>query len=263
MIADIDKAPVNAAGKVEFSGDICILRPLNDAAANGVALVDVVNRGRKTIVTTFDSRAQADPAADADLGDAFLTRQGYTLVFVAWEFDVRRSATSMGLDVPGAPNATGVVRGVLIPNDANPEQTVTDLGGYQPAQADAADTTLVVHDGPFGKVETIARNRFTLKGNTITLTGGFTPGRTYELSYRPQILPGVGARHGGVSRRGHVGQARARRARARTAGDCVRVVAERPVPAHVPLLRIQHRRTRRAGVRRRDGAHRRAPRGSA
>ncbi len=189
VIADIDKAPVNAAGKVEFSGDICILRPLNDAAANGIALVDVVNRGRKTIVTTFDSRAQADPAADADLGDAFLTRQGYTLVFVAWEFDVRRSATSMGLEVPGAPNATGLVRGVLIPNDANPEQTVTDLGGYQPAQPDAADTTLVVHDGPFGKVETIARNRFTLKGNTITLTGGFTPGRTYELSYRPQSYP--------------------------------------------------------------------------
>ena len=47
VIADIDKAPVNAAGKVEFSGDICILRPLNDAAANGIALVDVVNRGRK------------------------------------------------------------------------------------------------------------------------------------------------------------------------------------------------------------------------
>ena len=31
VIADIDKAPVNAAGQVEFSGDIVILRPLDAA----------------------------------------------------------------------------------------------------------------------------------------------------------------------------------------------------------------------------------------
>src|SRR6266566_3835693 len=133
VIADIDKAPVNGDGLVEFSGDICILRPLAASRSNGVALVDVVNRGRKTILTTFDRGAVADPANDADLGDAFLTRQGYTLVFVGWEFDVARQATSMRLDVPAAQGASGVVHGEFTPSDAKPEQTVTDLAGYLPA----------------------------------------------------------------------------------------------------------------------------------
>ncbi len=124
VIADIDKAPVNASGLVEFSGDVCILRPLDAAKSNGVALVDVVNRGRKTIMTTFDRGAAADPATDADLGDGFLTRQGYTLVFVGWEFDVDRqaTATACALDVPAAQGATGLVRGDFTPNDASPSR---------------------------------------------------------------------------------------------------------------------------------------------
>ena len=190
VIADIDKAPVNASGLVEFSGDVVILRPLDASKSNGVALVDVVNRGRKTIMTTFNRGAVADPASDADLGDAFLTRQGYTLVFVGWEFDVasqrewRCTSTSRA-----AQGATGLVHGDFTPNDSSAEQAVTDLGGYAPAQPDATDTTLTVRDGPFGRAEIIARNRYTVKGNTVTLTGGFTPGRTYQLSYRPEKFP--------------------------------------------------------------------------
>jgi alpha/beta hydrolase family protein len=189
VIADIDKAPVNGNGQVEFSGDVVILRPLDAAKANGVALIDVVNRGRKTIMTTFNRGAAADPESDADLGDAFLTRQGYTLVFVAWEFDVARQASSMRLEIPAAQGVAGFVHGDFTPNDAKPEQSVTDLTGYLPADDAAADTTLTVRDGPFGRPETVARNRFTVKGNTVTLTGGFAAGRTYQLSYRPQQFP--------------------------------------------------------------------------
>jgi hypothetical protein len=190
VISDIDKAPVNANGLVEFSGDVVILRPLDASKSNGVALVDVVNRGRKTIMTTFGLGAAADPASDADLGDGFLTRQGYTLVFVAWEFDVNaQGANNMRLSVPAAQGATGLVHGDFTPSDSKPEQTVTDLAGYVPAQPDATDTTLTVRDGPFGRTEIINRSRYTVKGNTVTLTGGFTAGRTYQLSYRPEKFP--------------------------------------------------------------------------
>jgi hypothetical protein len=47
VIADIDKAPVNAAGLVEFSSDLYIIRPKDASKSNGIALVDVLNRGRK------------------------------------------------------------------------------------------------------------------------------------------------------------------------------------------------------------------------
>src|SRR4051812_17423029 len=87
VIADIDKAPVNAAGKVEFTADLYILRPIDPAKSNGIALVDVVNRGRKTVLTGFNRNAANDVVTEADLGDGFLTRQGYTIVAVGWEFD--------------------------------------------------------------------------------------------------------------------------------------------------------------------------------
>ena len=51
VIADIDKAPVNGAGMVEFSADFYALRPVDAATSNGVALMDVLNRGRKTVIT--------------------------------------------------------------------------------------------------------------------------------------------------------------------------------------------------------------------
>jgi len=189
VIVDIDKAPVNAAGRVEFSGDIVILRPKQPAPAGSVALIDVVNRGRKTIVTQFSRGAVADPANEAELGDAFLMKQGLTLVFVGWEFDVTRQGGAMALNVPAAAGATGLVRGEIVPSSATTEVTVTDLTGYKPADPMASDTTLVVRDGPFGAPQTVPRTSWALNGNTITMPGKFQPGRTYELAYRPEKLP--------------------------------------------------------------------------
>src|ERR1051325_6341006 len=45
IVVDLDKAPRNAAGLVEFSADMYILRPKDAARANGAALVEVSNRG--------------------------------------------------------------------------------------------------------------------------------------------------------------------------------------------------------------------------
>src|SRR5687767_1433941 len=45
-VADLDRAP-KTAGRVEFSADLYILRPKDATRSNGVALVDVLNRGRK------------------------------------------------------------------------------------------------------------------------------------------------------------------------------------------------------------------------
>src|SRR5450631_3781875 len=43
IIADLDKAPRNRQGKVEFSADVFILRPKDVARGNGVLLFDLVN----------------------------------------------------------------------------------------------------------------------------------------------------------------------------------------------------------------------------
>src|SRR3954463_6817085 len=86
-VADIDKAPVNASGRVEFSSDLYILRP-KAPRGNGAALVDVLNRGNKVVLNGFNRGGSPDPATENDLGDRFLMRFGFTVVWVGWEFDV-------------------------------------------------------------------------------------------------------------------------------------------------------------------------------
>jgi hypothetical protein len=192
VIVDIDKAPVNAAGRVEFSADLYVLRPLDPSHSNGVALVEVVNRGRKLALGGFDRGGSNDPETEADLGDRFLMRRGFTLVWVGWQFDVRRQNGALGIEVPTAKGVSGIVRAEFTPNERAAQQTVADLAAYTPADPGGSETTLTVRDGMFGRREVVARDRWTLSNGTITLTGGFEPGRTYEIAYRAERLPIAG-----------------------------------------------------------------------
>src|SRR5688500_7904627 len=49
VIVDLDRAPKNAQGRVEFSADFYAVRP--KTGGNGVAIVDVVNRGNRVTRT--------------------------------------------------------------------------------------------------------------------------------------------------------------------------------------------------------------------
>ena len=192
VIADLDKAPLGPSGRVEFSTDLYILRPKDVRRSNGVALIDVPNRGRKLILNGFDRGGSNDPASDADLGDQFLMRQGFTLVWIGWQFDVRREEGLLGISVPAAQGISGIVRADFTPNNRATEQTVTDLIGYSPVDPTGTDTTLTVRDGPLGQAEPVARDSWRLEGNVVKLGAGFEPGRTYELSYRAARLPIAG-----------------------------------------------------------------------
>jgi hypothetical protein len=183
VIVGLEKAPRNASGKVEFSADLYILQPRDAARSNGVALVDVVNRGRKMALNNFSRGGTLDPATEADLGDGFLTRQGYTLVWVGWQFDVQRRNNLLGIDAPHAAGVTGIARAEFTANDRSPDVTVTDLIAY-PVAGDGSDASLTVRDGPFGEPQDVPRGRFHLKGNVVSMEGGFEPGRTYQISYK-------------------------------------------------------------------------------
>ncbi len=95
-------APRNAEGKVEFSADLYILRPRDAAKRNGTLLVEIPNRGGKGLVGMFN------------LGDNFLLEQGFTLVWVGWEFDLPPTPGLLRVDAPIATNngkpITGLVR---------------------------------------------------------------------------------------------------------------------------------------------------------
>src|SRR5262249_3551977 len=60
--------------------------PRRDApVGKGAAFLDSLTRGRKTMLAASTRAPRVpDPTADADFGDGFLMRQGYTLVWVGW-----------------------------------------------------------------------------------------------------------------------------------------------------------------------------------
>src|SRR5262245_51007681 len=47
IVADLERAPRNAAGKVEFSADFYLIKPKTIARGNGAVLYEVSNRGGK------------------------------------------------------------------------------------------------------------------------------------------------------------------------------------------------------------------------
>ena len=59
-IADLDLAPRNARGRVEFSADLFILAPQDPARASGSVLFEISNRGGKGLLTTFNRAHRID-----------------------------------------------------------------------------------------------------------------------------------------------------------------------------------------------------------
>ena len=257
VIADLDKALVNGQGKVEFSSDFYLIRPSDPARSNGVALVEVSNRGRKGLLGLF-SRAPGtlDPQTDADLGDGFLTRDGFTLAWVGWQFDVKPEGELISMKAPVAANSTLVVRAEFTPNDRGPSMTVADLAGYPPADAAGSDTRLTVRDDQFAAAQTIDRASTPSPATWSRCAMASTPAGFTRSPIGPPIQPSP-ARHGGIQRLRRVAQARPAGQREREVCVCLGLLTERTLPAHVSLLRIQRRRKGRSGVRWRDGAHRR------
>ena len=84
VVVGLDRVTRNARGMVEATGDLVVLRPTNRQLGNGVALIDAANRGRHPAFSALSfNRGGSGP-----YGDGFLMREGYTIVWVGWEFDV-------------------------------------------------------------------------------------------------------------------------------------------------------------------------------
>ena len=54
IIADIDLAPTNSQGEVEFSSEFFLLKPLQADRGNGTVLYEVSNRGNKGMLRFFN-----------------------------------------------------------------------------------------------------------------------------------------------------------------------------------------------------------------
>lgn len=93
VIVNLDKAPKNAAGRVEYEADFYILRPVAAARGSRKILYDVTNRGRQYVHWMFgDARTvRNDPRAAEDAGNGLILRRGYTIVWSGWEPEAQRA----------------------------------------------------------------------------------------------------------------------------------------------------------------------------
>jgi hypothetical protein len=106
VITDLDKAPRNAHGMVEYEADFFILRPAKPRRPNSVLVYDVTNRGRKMILNLLDDASGKadtnDPKTAQDVGLGFTLGRGYSLVWSGWDSGAPRANNGMTARLPPA-----------------------------------------------------------------------------------------------------------------------------------------------------------------
>ena len=197
VIADLARAPRGADGGCGSRRASTFCRPVDPARGNGVLLFDIANRGRKLALSLFNrAPASNDPTAPGDFGDGFLMREGYTLVWVGWQFDVAPLLTHV--EAPAlAEGESGWVQMTFVVNTREAEASPANLPAYPPVDFEAATNTLSVRDRFWDAATDLPRDQWRIAMRDgrprVALTGGFDPGRIYELRYRA-----AGARAAGV-----------------------------------------------------------------
>ncbi len=212
IIADLDKAPRNAQGKVEFSADIFILRPKDPSKGSGVVFFDVPNRGHKGYLASFNrAKGSSDPTTEAEFGDGLMMREGYTLVTLGWQFDLTPRPDLILLTAPVATDNGKPITGWITPGPwFIPSKQVDSIDytsqdfshAYPPLDLNdqtyrlterpalvSAPTLVPREDWQFGKM---ADGKLVPDPFTITKKGGFHPGMVYQLTYQSQNPPVAG-----------------------------------------------------------------------
>jgi hypothetical protein len=219
IIQDLALAPLNRNGKVEYSMDISILKPIDAAKSSHVLLYEVVNRGNRILPNSANVGATA-----TDPGDGFLENQGYLLAWSGWQADLVPSPATgrIAMTVPVAhakdgSTITGMVRSEF--SAQSPSQTSAIFGdgfsgnsrGYRPASTDTSKATLTqrVHardprvpvpanQWAFGTCSpafpNVVADAPDAKQFHLCKQGGFDPNHLYELIYPAQdpLVLGLG-----------------------------------------------------------------------
>ncbi|HME37231.1 MAG TPA: alpha/beta hydrolase domain-containing protein [Candidatus Sulfotelmatobacter sp.] len=199
-IVDLGNAVNLKNGEVEFSSDFVAVRPKDAHKGNGSLLLEVPNRGRARILSLVDGGDQ-DLANDA--GDAWLLRNGFTVVSLGWQWDAAGPGALRFFAPVAKENGktiTGLLRGDLMPSTVMPEIPLGHLimgfiGGteYPVSAPDDPRNTLTVRDSRGAPRTVIPRAQWqfahTVDGKLVPsdrfihLNGGFQPGKIYEYVY--------------------------------------------------------------------------------
>jgi len=179
IIRDLDRAPLDEKGMVRFSADLVVIKPRDPATGNGSILFEVSNRGGKGLPGMF--------------GDAFLMEQGFTLVWVGWQWDVPLSPDLLRVYPPIAQGVEAILRSEFVPHS---KATFMNLGDRNmQAYVASGEVKLSVRDGRDGKRQEIREGwRLNSARTGIEMAAGFQPWQIYEAVYpsKDPVVAGTG-----------------------------------------------------------------------
>ncbi len=205
VITDIELAPKNARGMVEYSTDIYILKPVNLAQGNRKLYMEVNNRGGKLFGGFNGSGGGNNPTTAADAGDAFLMNQGYSMAWSGWDISAAPGGDRLTIDV-GAPlkNAdgsaiTGPSYEYIVFDNAT---TLSSVLAYPAANLDKSKATLTVRDHLMDAPVPVSAAgwSYNAAGTAINLVNAagtavpFKQSAIYEFSYsaKDPVVAGLG-----------------------------------------------------------------------
>lgn len=219
IIVNLDKAPRNRRGGVEYSTEFCILKPADLARGNGKILYDAPNRGGKRILAFLNDGPQSNnPATLEDGGNGFLMRQGYTIVWCGWQGDLILAKNWLVLHVPVATNGdkeiTGQTRSEIVVDEkgikSQPLSGDDRVQSYETATLDKSQAFLTVREKSYGpriavppsewefaswiKDSRSGEEKIKTSSRDLYLRSGFKPGHIYEFVYRAKnpLVLGLG-----------------------------------------------------------------------
>ncbi len=219
IIVNLNKAPRNKRGRVEYSSNFCILKPLDMARGNGKIFFDAPNRGGKRILGFLNDAPEAnDPSTLEHAGNGFLMRQGYTIVWCGWQGDLMPLKNWLVLNVPvatnhGVPIVSKVRTEIVVDQKDVKSQPLSGderVKSYQAASRDKSLATLTVREQSYGKripvpatqwefaacVKDQRNGKEVIKpsGCDLYLHSGFKPGHIYEFIYpaKDPLVLGLG-----------------------------------------------------------------------
>ena len=201
IITDIEHAPRNARGLVEYSATFTILKPVDMTGATGVLVYQVPNRGR----------------AGIEGGGYFadFRSQGHVLVASGWQADIAPGAGIETMMTPIAKNLDGSsITGPVMsriadaPAGSNTQTIIRGrvTGTATPASLDTTKATLTRRASETGSRVPLRGDEWAFADCTATpfpgtaapdkvcLKGGFDPALLYELTYIAKNPPvhGIG-----------------------------------------------------------------------
>jgi hypothetical protein len=203
QVVDLELAPPNEKGQVEYFGDLFILAPQKLNKGNQAVFYDVNNRGGKLVLDFFNHAARSnDPVTEEHAGDGFLMRYGFTVVWSGWIGELLPGLGKLRLSPPvardGGEAITGLVRCEIVPDD---EQIRVDVsrgghGSYWPTDKGIATATLTKRLLPLDPRVPIPRDEWQLHVSAVEsespnqlprveveMAAGFKQAHIYELIY--------------------------------------------------------------------------------